>query len=77
MRWSLASVFSATALVAVAAWAGKYAVSGGDWMGRNYAILAIPVLLCGAFGSVRGRLGRWLVYGASIDIAVMLLMSAL
>jgi hypothetical protein len=59
------------------AWAGKYAVWGGDWMARNYAILAIPVLLCGAFGSLRGRLGLWLIYGASIDVALMLVMSLL
>ena len=70
-QFTLASLFVATAFIALACAATRYAVAGAEPMGKLYALASIPVLLCGAFGAFRGRLRLWLAYGVGIDVAVV------
>jgi hypothetical protein len=55
-------MFSMTALAALAASAAKYGVAG---------LLAVPVLLAAAVGTLAGRVGHWLKLGVGIDLAFL------
>jgi hypothetical protein len=67
MRWSLRSMFVATALVAVASLAAKNAVV---WL-APICMLATPIFLCAAVGTLRGNLGLWVRYGVGVDIVLL------
>jgi hypothetical protein len=68
-QFSLRSLFIATAFVAFACAAARLFITA---VGLDlFALMAIPILLCGAFGVLRGRLRFWLGYGVAIDVAVM------
>jgi hypothetical protein len=64
-------MFAMTALVAVAAWAGRYFVTGGEFMGRLFALASIPILLCVAFGTLAGQVGLGIRFGIAIDLAFL------
>ena len=66
MRWSLASMFIATAFIAVAAWAAHYGVM------THYALalLAVFPLVGAAVGTLAGRVGLWVCVGVAIDIPI-------
>ncbi len=66
-QFSLRAAFIATALVAVAAWAAKYGVTGPDVL----CLLAVPVLIAAAVGTLAGRVGLWLKVGFAIDVAFL------
>jgi hypothetical protein len=68
MRWSLASMFIATALVAVAAWAVKLCFAGD---GRF--LLAVAPLLGAAVGVLAGKVPEWIGYGIAVDVVLMVL----
>ena len=67
MRWSLASMFIATAFVAVAAWAARY----GATMPDALRLLAVPPLLGVAVGTLAGRVGLGIRYGVAADIVLV------
>ncbi len=69
MRWSLASMFVATALVAVAAWVVRYALALPSLL-AVLGLLALPVLLCAAVGTLTGRVGLWLRISVGVDLVV-------
>ena len=70
-QFSLRAAFVATALVALAAWAGKYFVTGGEFMGRLFALASLPILLCAAVGTLSGRVGLGIRFGIAIDVAFL------
>jgi hypothetical protein len=63
---TLAILFVATELVAFAV----DAASIGSPMGFLIVWFPIPIFLCAAFGTIRGRLRPWLRYGVAIDVAL-------
>ena len=70
MRWSLRSMFVATALVAVAAWAAwaaKYGVVGPN----VFCVLAVPILIGAAVGTLAGRVGLWIRHGIQADAVLI------
>jgi hypothetical protein len=67
MRWSLASMFVATALVAVAAWLGKLAVTSQDVR----PLLAVPLLLGVTVGILGGRVTGF-IFGVGIGFVLIL-----
>jgi hypothetical protein len=75
MRWSLASMFIATALVALACAVARYAAIAGDVLGWLFAVAAIPVLLGAAIGTLAGRVGFGIRIGAGIVVGLGLLAS--
>ena len=64
-------MFIATAFVALAAWAGKYFVTGGEFMGRLFALASLPILLSVAAGTLAGRVGLGIRFGIAIDLAFL------
>jgi hypothetical protein len=73
MRWSLARMFAMTALVAVASVAAKYFATGGEMMGRLFALASLSILLCAAVGTLSGRVGLGIRFGIAIDLAFLAL----
>jgi hypothetical protein len=71
MQFSLKAAFVATAFVAVAAWSVRMAFKWPEPL----LLVAVPILLCGAFGVLRGRVGLWLLYGVSIVVALIALIA--
>ena len=70
-QFTLGSLFIATAIVALACVAARYVVTPNvEPESRWLAWLTLPVLLAGAVGVLRRRLGSWLGYGVAIAIAV-------
>ncbi len=67
MRWSLASMFVATALVAFAAWAAKVGVAGFDAL----CLLAVAPLLGAAVGVLVRKVPEWIGYGLAVDIVLI------
>ena len=73
-QFSLGSLMAAVAFVASACAAGKYLMgvtddrpaSPLDYLSRFLMLFAIPVLLCGAIGVLRGKLKFWLAYGVMV-----------
>ena len=71
MRWSLARMFVMTALVAVAAWLGKYGVAG--IMGGTpdaLLLLPVPILLATAVGTLAGHARLWFRVGLGVNAAL-------
>jgi hypothetical protein len=75
MRWSLASMFFATAFVAVASLAARYATTAGDLTGKLFAVAAIPLLLGAAIGTLAGRVGLGIRFGVAVDGGLIVLFS--
>jgi hypothetical protein len=71
MRLTLASMFIATTLVAVAAWAARGVVVCPKPVDRLYCLMAIPFLICAAVGSLFGRLGFWKRYGLVAAVVIL------
>jgi hypothetical protein len=67
MRWSLARMFAMTALVAVASLAAKYGVAGPN----VFCLLAVPVLVGAAVGTLAGRVGLWIRHGLAADVVLI------
>jgi hypothetical protein len=67
MRWSLASMFVATAFVAGASLAAKYGIAGREPL----CLLAVPILIGVAVGMLAGQVGPWIRYGVQADIVLM------
>jgi hypothetical protein len=68
-QFSLRSLIVATAFIALACAAARLFITA---VGLDlFAPMAIPILLCGAFGVLRGRLAAWFGYGIAIDIALL------
>jgi hypothetical protein len=61
-QFSLASLFVATAFLAGACTAMRLGLSH-DERAQFFGWFALPILLSGAIGSLRGRLIEWLFYG--------------
>jgi hypothetical protein len=72
-QFTLKSLFIATVFFAAACAAARHVTTVNANGSRAIAFASIPVALCGAFGILVGRLGRWLVYGVGISIAIILL----
>jgi hypothetical protein len=66
MRWSLARMFAMTALVAVASLAAKYGMAG-----NVFCLLAVPVLIGAAVGTLAGRVGLWIRHGIEADAVLI------
>ena len=60
-------MFIATAFVAVAAWAARYGATMPDVL----CLLAVPVLLGAAVGTLAGRFAFWVLCGVGVDIVLM------
>ena len=67
MRWSLRSMFIATALVAFAVWLANFAVTASDVL----YVLAIPILMGVGVGMLTGRVDLWVRIGIGVDILVL------
>ena len=65
-QFSLRAAFIATALVAVASLAAKYGVTGPNVL----LLLAVPVLIGAAVGTLAGKVGLWIRYGVQADIVL-------
>jgi hypothetical protein len=66
-QFSLREAFIATALVAVASLAAKYGVAGPDVL----CLLAVPVLIGAAVGTLAGRVGLWIRHGLAADAVLI------
>jgi hypothetical protein len=77
MRWSLASMFIATALVAVAAWVGKLGFDDFSDGGHRHALLllAVPIVLGAAVGTLAGRVGLGIRFGVAITGGLIVVFS--
>jgi hypothetical protein len=73
MRWTLRSMFIATALVAVASLAAKHVATCGDVRIWLFALAAIPILLGAAIGTLAGRVGLGIRFGVAIDGGLIVL----
>jgi hypothetical protein len=67
MRYTLRSMFVATAFVAVASLAAKYGVAGPN----VFCLLAVPVLIGAAVGTLAGRVGLWIRHGIEADAVLI------
>jgi hypothetical protein len=67
-QYSLASLFGATAFVALACFAARYFALPGEPLARLLAGATLPILVCGAIGTIRGRLRAWIGYGVAVDV---------
>lgn len=72
-QFSLGSLFVATAFVAGTCAALRLMFDDSDRTGKVFGLLTLPILLCGAFGSLRGRIREWLVYGVTIFLGIVML----
>jgi hypothetical protein len=68
MQFSLKAAFLATALVALAAWVAKLGFAGfSDGDPRDVLLmLAIPILLGAAVGTLAGRVGLGIRFGVAV-----------
>ena len=66
-QFGLRAAFIATAFVAVASLAAKIGVTRADLL----CLLAVPVLLGAAVGTLAGNVGRWIRHGVAADIVLM------
>jgi hypothetical protein len=81
MRWSLASMFVMTALVAVACAVARNVTTDGNVVGWLIAIGATPILLGAAIGASVGRVGVGIWIGVLVDgglgfLALLVLIAA-
>ena len=60
-----------TALIAVAAWAGKLVLASYSPMDRQIGALLIPVLIGGAVGTLTGREAFWILCSVAVDLALI------
>jgi hypothetical protein len=60
-------MFIATAFVAVAAWATKLGFAGPEPL----FILAVPILVGAAVGTLAGRVKAWIGYGVQADAVLI------
>src|SRR5262249_52104423 len=67
MRWSLASMFVMTALVAVACAVARSVATDGDVLGWLLAIAATPIFLGAAIGALAGRVASGIWFGVVVD----------
>jgi hypothetical protein len=75
-QFTLKALFVATAFVALACGAIQIMLTS-DWqIGKLMAADAVPILFCGAVGTLLGRVWAWLCFGAAI-VCVWLLFVAL
>jgi hypothetical protein len=65
-QFSLRAAFIATALVAIASLSAKYGVTGPN----VFYLLAVPVLIGAAVGTLAGNVGLWIRYGVQADIVL-------
>jgi hypothetical protein len=71
-QFSLRALFIATTFVALACLAARFV--GSPWcepLVRLLAWFALPVLIAGAVGAIRGRHRAWLGYGVTITIGLI------
>lgn len=71
MQFTLRAMFVATAFVAAASAAAKYAVAGNDPYAQFVAILAFPVFVGSAVGTLAGQMWRWIRAGIWADLALI------
>jgi hypothetical protein len=75
-QFSLASLLIATTFLAASCAALRLMFGDADRTGKAFGLVMLPILLCGAVGSLRGRLAEWLVYGVTIFAGIVILMLA-
>ena len=75
-QFSLRSLLIATAFLAALCATLRLMFGDADRTGKLFGLLMLPILLCGAIGSLRGRLREWLVYGVAIFIGIVMLILA-
>jgi hypothetical protein len=75
-QFSLRSLLVATTFLAASCAALRLMFGDADRTGKLFGLLMFPILLCGAVGSLRGRLAEWLVYGVAIFTGIVLLILA-
>jgi hypothetical protein len=71
MQFSLRAMFIATAFVAAASAAAKYAVVGDAPHVQFVAIFAFPILVGCAIGTLAGQMWRWIRAGIFADVALL------
>ncbi len=74
-QFTLASLFVATAFVALASMAARSFVLG-DPFDRLVAWFTLPIFVCGAIGALRGQLRLWLSFSAVV-VAGLVVVSVL
>jgi hypothetical protein len=67
-QYSLTSLFWATAFVALACFAARHFALPGEPLARLLVGATIPIFVCGAIGTLRGRLPLWIGYGVAFNI---------
>jgi hypothetical protein len=72
-QFPLRALFGATAFVAAAAALVQAIRTTSDPLGQFWCALLVPVLICGAVGTLRGRVRPWLGFGVMFDIGLTLL----
>jgi hypothetical protein len=62
-KFTLKSVFVATAFVAAACGLVRFSVMTDERVWRLLAALTVPILVCGAVSVIRGQFWAWFGYG--------------
>jgi hypothetical protein len=70
MQFSLRAMFIATAFVAAASAATKYAMGHEPYI-QLIAVFAVPIFVGAAVGTLAGQLWRWIRAGIWSDIALI------
>ncbi len=65
-QFSLASLFVATAFVALTSMAARNFVLGTDPFDRLVAWFVLPIFVCGVIGALRNQLRAWLSFSAAV-----------
>ena len=73
-QFSIRQAMVVTALVGVACAAGRYVVTGGEPIGRLFAVFAVPLLMGGAVGVLCERVATGLWWGAAVGMGTAILM---
>jgi hypothetical protein len=71
MRFTLRAMFVATAFVAAASAAAKYAVASGVPQVQMIALFSFPILIGCAVGTLTGQMWRWIRAGIWANIVLI------
>jgi hypothetical protein len=74
-QFTLKALLIATAFVAAAAALVQFIRTTRETERQFEAALLVPILICGAVGTLRGRVRPWIGYGVMFDIGLMLLLA--
>jgi hypothetical protein len=70
-QFTLRALFVATAFIAAACALVRFIATTNEPAGQFEVALLVPILICGAVGTLRGRVQRWLAYGVMVECALM------